>query len=906
MRRAPQHHFLAYTVEHILGALFVISTAMFVGYAAYASDITSSSTLEGGTGIGVNLLTPPLLATPTVGTGKIMLTWTGISTSGSVAQGFAVYRNDMAIATLTSPSYTDTSGLTPGTTYVYFVKTIDTAGNSSLASNKVSVTIPLGGGGFSVTPVVDASAKNIGSTPVTFGVTIAPIVDCVTGKPMNEVFFVTSDDAGGAFTISSDGGIKNAPLEWGRYPLPNGKYSWNAVVKNGYTSEGVLSGYFELKGVCDVAKEATSTTPQPTTTESTKSPSLGTFPLKYPENTTIVPIITIDNINIKEGSTVSGVATFHIVAQGSNRTVFVLEGAGGVKQYIDKQLGVIRKDGTDEWSTLWNMANLDNGTYTLAALMDTTVGTIISKKISFTVKNTSTTNGQNGIKPALKVFMNNIAVSSGAVLEGKDIVEFRVSIPLAKKVGFYAMLPTGTSPISLANGVVDDLLSNKEQDVWTATWEGGSANPGSYKIFARALYLDGTISESALFPLTVLGKEGGNVATSVVVASNTPLNPPVEDKASILARVTSPRECTTQEECKVFCSSRASSTASCAFYARMVFERGDDRASLVSGIDSESIMRVLSDPRKRSDIPQLVKDTDDLLQFCANPLHVDNCEKTLTKNDLASSTMIEEKKNALLSARASEAELLTQRTPARAFFDSDKDGISDYDEINIYHTDPLLDDTDNDGIPDNVELTERTNPHSGKTKSAGTTTRDDSAKTSEGVSFENPLIAGVANNALFTVNNIQVAEVGIGADGTSTAKKLFLSGKSLPNSYVTLYIFSTPILITIKTDYSGTWSYTLDKELENGAHQAVIALNDENGHILAKSETMPFVKSADLVSIGTDATIPTSNPAGSGVPAYAYIAIIIGLAGIAVSVAGVLLHKKEEKDGPLFPLSGGK
>lgn len=42
--------------------------------------------------------------------------------------------------------------------------------------------------------------------------------------------------------------------------------------------------------------------------------------------------------------------------------------------------------------------------------------------------------------------------------------------------------------------------------------------------------------------------------------------------------------------------------------------------------------------------------------------------------------------------------------------DTDHDGLSDYDEINIYHTSPFLPDTDGDGIPDGVEVKNGTNP----------------------------------------------------------------------------------------------------------------------------------------------------------------------------------------------------
>lgn len=42
--------------------------------------------------------------------------------------------------------------------------------------------------------------------------------------------------------------------------------------------------------------------------------------------------------------------------------------------------------------------------------------------------------------------------------------------------------------------------------------------------------------------------------------------------------------------------------------------------------------------------------------------------------------------------------------------DSDGDGLSDSDEINIYKTDPYKADTDGDGIPDGVEVAQGTNP----------------------------------------------------------------------------------------------------------------------------------------------------------------------------------------------------
>ncbi|MCR5783239.1 MAG: VWA domain-containing protein [Clostridia bacterium] len=45
-----------------------------------------------------------------------------------------------------------------------------------------------------------------------------------------------------------------------------------------------------------------------------------------------------------------------------------------------------------------------------------------------------------------------------------------------------------------------------------------------------------------------------------------------------------------------------------------------------------------------------------------------------------------------------------------AYFDSDYDYLSDYDEVNKYHTDPLNPDSDNDGVPDGKEVQNNSDP----------------------------------------------------------------------------------------------------------------------------------------------------------------------------------------------------
>ncbi len=998
-----RHHFLAHTIEHILGSLCVLSVAMYVGYVAYA-ETSSTTTSNASSGTVIGYLATPTLSVGSVGSGGIDLVWTMPGTLAS-GVGFEVFRGDLMVARVTTLAYKDTSGIAPGANYLYRVRAIDMTGNTSADSNQVTVSVPSGSTASSVdtvppsapslsilsltssevalailpatdnvgvvsykvfrngaflsslaatdrftdansivpggtyyyamkamdaagnessfsatvtamipqqggatqttsttasTSIVTTQPSPVASTPsplepVSFGVTVAPITDCAGGKAMTEVFFVTSDPEAGRFLISSDNGMKNAPLDWGRYPFPNGRYVWQATVKSGYAIEGAGSGNFLLSGEC-------ATTPAPaSSTNSLSSPTAtaATFPLKYPESSTVVPKISIDGVSVAAGDSISGLVTLSAVTKGSTRTVFVLESASGTKQFVDKQLGVVRKDGTDEWTVLWSTTNMDDGDYTLAALLDTSIGTTISKKVPFSVRNAAKNATLAALalkRPMLKLLVDNMPIVAGAQVRQGDEIELRVGATDAKKVDFYAIVPTGTSPIEISEGVIDDLLSGKSQDIWTGTWESGKTAAGAYKVFVRVLFLDGTVSESIPLSVTlvpsgapIVRDPGGNPASATPLLSD-------DERKAIVLRVEVPGGCSTKDECAVFCSVPANKEA-CAAFARAAIEADLTKRSLLDGVSKEHAELVLSDPRKRSDIPDIVTDADELADYCSDPAHVDNCSRMLAKNDLATADDIAKRSEALSKGIAEEERLFASRVGTRIFTDSDEDGISDYDEVNIFHTDPLRTDTDDDHVPDGVEIFAHTNPRGSATLGAS-----DSA-VGERVDFENPLIAGAERTNLLSVENVSVAEVGLNTEGTSTAKKLFFSGKAIPNGYVTIYIFSTPIIVTVKADESGVWTYTLDRELSDGSHQAISAVTDEGGRILAKSTPLPFVKVAAAVSVGGNALLPEDATPGffSGASLYAMIAILVGLIGVAFSIIGFVVHGKGKDDGPLFP-----
>ncbi len=83
-------------------------------------------------------------------------------------------------------------------------------------------------------------------------------------------------------------------------------------------------------------------------------------------------------------------------------------------------------------------------------------------------------------------------------------------------------------------------------------------------------------------------------------------------------------------------------------------------------------------------------------------------------------------------------------------------------------------------------------------------------------------------SSTYTVQKVQLIKEG-------EKSELLFEGVALPNSYVTLFIYSTQIVARVKTDSDGSWTYELDQEIENGEHQMYVATTDNSGKLLAKS-----------------------------------------------------------------------
>jgi hypothetical protein len=129
-------------------------------------------------------------------------------------------------------------------------------------------------------------------------------------------------------------------------------------------------------------------------------------------------------------------------------------------------------------------------------------------------------------------------------------------------------------------------------------------------------------------------------------------------------------------------------------------------------------------------------------------------------------------------------------------------------------------------------------------------------------------------------------------DDNKTA--IALKGHGLPKSFVTLFIYSEmPIVLTVETDDNGNWSYMLDNNIDNGVHQAYVAVTDNTGKITAKSQPLFFVKTAEAVNVipPTEASgTAVSSPASTRQTPYMLASLII--AAITLLLALIVIGKR--------------
>lgn len=221
--------------------------------------------------------------------------------------------------------------------------------------------------------------------------------------------------------------------------------------------------------------------------------------------------------------------------------------------------------------------------------------------------------------------------------------------------------------------------------------------------------------------------------------------------------------------------------------------------------------------------------------------------------------------------------IIKERVGEQTFKDSDGDGITDYDETVIYNTDPNSADSDNDGFTDGSEILNGYNPNDASPEAV--------------VVYESPQNKGQERKDILAIKSIENVKVTPAAENNQAeaTPAALIKGVGLPNSFVTLYIFSTPVIVTVKTDAEGAWEYTFDKELEDGDHEVYVGVTDNAGSIVAKSAPLRFVKTAEAFTPIAEAEGASEISFAKSEPGFLTQNMILLVMSISVVIIGLIL-----------------
>jgi hypothetical protein len=236
-------------------------------------------------------------------------------------------------------------------------------------------------------------------------------------------------------------------------------------------------------------------------------------------------------------------------------------------------------------------------------------------------------------------------------------------------------------------------------------------------------------------------------------------------------------------------------------------------------------------------------------------------------------------------------DLRRARLAETASQDSDGDGISDIDEVTVYKTDPNNPDSDGDTFLDGVEIVSGFDPN------------DSQAETVINYELPNEVV-GVTRSDVLSVEAVTPVVL---QDDAGEVVNTFatINGRGLPNSFVTLYVFSSPIIVTVKTEFDGTFSYRFEKELDDGEHTVYVAFTDNAGAIMAQSEPYRFVKEAQAFSPGASTesgpmpTAPTVVESSTINSVQFVLSITLVVLGFFLFLLGITMRETKLEEAPI-------
>jgi hypothetical protein len=760
----------------------------------------------------------------------------------------------------------------------YATGVVSSIAHTQFALLPTSTSTPSGDGSLNIKPdpviQVDDGTTIIGMASINVTLPVDPLVMAVKlfieekSNPNNSMHYPMVNTGNGTWKYDFDSVTRI-----------NGEYIFRFYIQNSagtyaYTNSTVYS----IENVVPYTTTTPTATASTTATTTSTSDTAGT--------TTISTTAPTISLRILETAPVSGGVALQMFAHDAKSIKVYAKNTTTLTPYF---IGYATVKTNDEWSLSWNSSVVPDGKYALRAIADfngqiiesslanTEVDNVDETSIQKVSSTTSTQIATSTTSSGLSLFLT-MKLSKSAPLSGFVDANFESPRDDIEWIETYAQQKSALTPQFLG------IAKKTDVHTWKFTWDTRQSPNGDYDIFNRVKTAYGYTNTE-------------KVSTKIFNEVLTTYTPVQETKIVTITKANDSLVQITDGTNKTSEDDESSKTPE---YVPQQMVYIQPVSSFMETLDINDSAQVsvqdllitfraqLTEQMNAFAKAQRANDEDEVQKIKATiealkqeviqklPANVDKKEIIDKVNEYVSHVIFE-----LEELTIKNETLLKERVGDAISVDSDKDGISDFDEINIYHTNPFSADTDGDSYIDSAEITLGYNPLNSKSEVL--------------VTYESPKDTGIVRDDLLSVEAITtITEINTdtvtGTEKTDESKKIpraIFSGTGLPNSFVTLYIYSTPIVVTVKTDENGSWSYVFDKELENGQHEVYVGITDNVGRIVAKSNPLPFVKTAEAFTRAD--SVSAAAAAQDTEPNMFSSNIMLLVASIAIAALGLVL-----------------
>jgi|GEM_PF-2046833 len=544
------------------------------------------------------------------------------------------------------------------------------------------------------------------------------------------------------------------------------------------------------------------------------------------------------------------------------------------------------------WRTVFSTGSLRSGKHALWVTMATAQDTIESEKMYVTVTNnneTVLTDHDTTVNEEESDTSEPVAVAQDVPAELPTVVlrlpqetryegavQVAASVDAARAVYWYVQ-PVGSTIERMVGA-----SQKTSPSTWSATMQTTNIPNGSYRLYAIAKTRFGDI-KSEDYAITVLNTQVP-LPTSEALKERAQAVQNEIDRSSVVAKAEP------TERSSIELRTEVSTTTPVG-----VPPQGQDFDTQIE--DSIQPFREQIDSLLNRLTVAYRNQDEELQRTIESDLDALRSEIAATLSDdtsLSLRTRLTRRMNAIkdeYSERfARQQAFIEERQKSDVLKDTDQDGISDFDEVMLFNTDPADADSDNDGVIDGLEIRDGFDPLS--------------AEEGQVLVYESPKESGVERNDLLSIEEFtpvqlvdEAATSTVGEEVTSTPHNnpdrvvALVKGTAPPNSFVTLYIFSTPVVVTVKTDAEGNWEYTFDKELEDGEHEVYVGITDNTGQIVAKSQPFRFVKEAQAITTVDQEAIADLQqpPPPTGIESQTSLLMVASISVVSIGLVLILL-----------------